>query len=54
MATNKLAAPIGTWPPYRDGVTTYTNITTTGTGLTALTNVVKIGPSEFFMVIEKP
>jgi hypothetical protein len=54
VATNNLAAPIATWPPYRDGVTTYTNIPAAGTGLNVLTNVVKIGLAKFFVLIEKP
>jgi len=54
VATNNLAAPIATWPPYNDGVTTYTNIPAAGTGLNALTNVVKVGPAKFFILSEKP
>jgi hypothetical protein len=53
LATNNLAAPIATWPPYRDGVTTYTNIPASGSGLNVLTNVVKVGLAEFFILIEK-
>ena len=53
VATNNLAAPIATWPPYNDGVTTYTNIPAAGTGLNVLTNVVKVGPTKFFILIEK-
>jgi autotransporter-associated beta strand protein len=54
VATNSLTAPSATWPPYNDGVTTYTNIPAAGTGLNVLTNVVKIGPAKFFILIEKP
>lgn len=54
MATNNLAAPIATWPPYHDGVTTYTNIPAVEAGFNVLTNVVKVGPARFFMLIEKP
>ena len=54
VATNNLAAPIATWPPYNDGVTTYTNIPAAGTSLNVLTNVVKVGPTKFFILIEKP
>lgn len=54
VATNKFVAPIATWPPYRDGVTTYTNIPAAGTSLNVLTNVVMVGPAKFFMLIEKP
>jgi hypothetical protein len=34
-------------------VTTYTNIPAAGTGLNVLTNVVKVGPTKFFILIEK-
>jgi hypothetical protein len=54
VATNNLAAPIATWPPYHDGVTTYTNIPAAGTGLNVLTNLVKVGRAKFFSLIEKP
>ena len=54
VATNSLTAPIATWPPYNDGVTTYTNIPAAVTGLNVLTNVKKVGPANFFILIEKP
>ena len=54
LATTNLVAPMATWPSYNDGVTTYTNIPAVEAGFNVLTNVVKVGPARFFMLIEKP
>jgi hypothetical protein len=54
VATNNLLASIVTWPPYNDGVTTYTNIPASPTDLNVLTNVLKLGAAKFFMLIERP
>ena len=54
VAASDVASPIATWPPYNYGVTTDTNIPASGTGLNVLTNVAKVGPANFFILIEKP
>ncbi|MGD9419685.1 MAG: hypothetical protein Q7R22_012165 [Verrucomicrobiota bacterium JB025] len=43
-----------TWLPYNDGVTTYENILSTGTGTQTLTGVLKDGTRRFFALIEEP
>jgi hypothetical protein len=53
LGTNALTTPLATWPPYHDGVTTYTNIPASGTGLNVLANIAKVGPVMFFMLIER-
>jgi hypothetical protein len=54
LATNNVAAPVATWPPYNDGVITYTNIPASGSGVNVVGNVVKVGPANYFILIEKP
>ena len=54
MATNDLTVPVAAWPPYNDGVTTYTNIPASGTGLNVLTNVARVAAVNFFVLVERP
>ncbi len=54
VASTDVTTPIAAWPPYHDGVTTYTNIPASGTGLDVVSNVAKVGSTKYFVLIEKP
>ena len=52
VSDTDLSSDPSTWLPYNDGVITYQNIVSTGTGTQTLTNVLKVGPTRFFALIE--
>lgn len=41
-----------TWLPYNDGVTTFENIISTGTGIQTISGALLVGPTRFFALIE--
>ena len=51
--TDLMSSP-STWLPYNDGVMTYENILSTGTGTQTLSGVLKVGPRRFFALVEEP
>ena len=54
VSNTDLMSPPSTWLTYNDGVITYENILSTGTGTQALSGVLKVDPLRFFAIIEEP
>ena len=54
VSNTDLMTPPSTWLTYNDGVITYENILSTGTGTQALSGVLKVDPLRFFAIIEEP
>ncbi|MGD7652581.1 MAG: Ig-like domain-containing protein [Verrucomicrobiales bacterium] len=54
VSSTDLSTSPTTWLPYNDGVTTYENIISSGTGTQTLTGVLKNGTRRFFALLEEP
>ena len=52
VSDTDLSTAPSTWLPYDDGVITYENIPSTGTGTQTISGVLKVGPTRFFALIE--
>ncbi|MGD9419931.1 MAG: Ig-like domain-containing protein [Verrucomicrobiota bacterium JB025] len=53
LSSTDLSTPVSSWAPYNDGVTTYENIVSTGTGTQTLTGVMMDGTRRFFALSEE-
>ena len=54
VSNTDLMTPPSAWLPYDDGVITYEDILSSGTGTQTLSGVLKVGPLRFFALIEEP
>ena len=54
VSNTDLVTQPSTWLPYNDGVMTYENILSAGTGTQALSGVLLVGPRRFFALVEEP